>query len=207
MLCEASTSPEISWCVYRVRLPANWQHPHRRHARSLVLLPWLLLLAWLIAPPAARAHSGGPYPVLLEEHAGPYIVSALADPDVGLGTFIVQATLIGGDPVSADTEVTVWVQPEDGHTAEAGYRAERQTARDGDQFLAKVPFDAEGMWQVRLVLDGPAGYGEASFQVHVTPPSRQWISTLLCLLPFIILGVLWLVDALRPHQRRISDPT
>lgn len=179
---------------------------HRRPGHSLTLLLWLLL-AWLALPPATLAHSGGPYPVLLEEVIGPYTVSALADPDVGIGTFIIQATLVEGAPIPADTEITIRVQPEDGHTAEASYRAERQTTRDGSQFVAKVPFDAEGMWQVWLVLDGPAGRGEARFQVQVTPPGRRWISTLLCLLPFILLGALWLVSALRPHQRRVSNPT
>ena len=43
------------------------------------------------------AHVGAPYPVLLEEPVGPYIVSALADPDVGTGTFYILVTMAGGN--------------------------------------------------------------------------------------------------------------
>ena len=42
---------------------------------------WILVwigLAWLTYPSAAEAHVGAPYPVLLEELVGPYVVSALA---------------------------------------------------------------------------------------------------------------------------------
>ena len=47
----------------------------------------------LALPATAQAHVGAPYPILLEEAVGPYLVSALADPDVGKGTFYVLVTL------------------------------------------------------------------------------------------------------------------
>jgi cytochrome c oxidase subunit 2 len=153
---------------------------------------------------AARAHVGAPYPVLLEQAVGPYIVSALADPDVGVGTFIVQATLAGGESVPADTVVTLWVWPEDGHADETDHQAQRQETRKGERFVVKVPFDAEGMWQVRLVLEGAVGRGETTFRVRVTPPGPGWVTTLVCLLPFIALGGLWLIGALRHHQAPTS---
>jgi hypothetical protein len=67
-------------------------------ARSLMALAALLILVWLFWPRAlARAHVGVPHPVLLEQPLGPYVVSVLADPDVGVGTFIVQVVLaVGG---------------------------------------------------------------------------------------------------------------
>ena len=164
-------------------------------------------LIGLLLPPTAQAHSGGPYPVLLEEPAGPYVVSVLADPDVGVGTFIVQAVLSGGGTVPADTEVTLWVRPQDGHAPEAGYRARRQQTRDGEAFVAGVPFDAEGVWQVRLVLEGTAGRGETTFNVRATPPGRRWLTAVLCLLPFIGLGALWLVAVLRSPRRPRQIPS
>ncbi len=146
------------------------------------------------------AHVGAPYPVLLEEPVGPYLASALADPDVGKGTFYILATLSQGEPLPADTRLTVWVEPEDRHTAEAGYVAERQQTRYGERFVAEVPFDAEGPWQVRLVIDGPAGSGETSFPVRVTPSGIGWLGTLACLVPFVILGALWLRGSLRQRS-------
>jgi hypothetical protein len=163
------------------------------------LLAWfiLVLLAW---PPAALAHVGAPYPVLLEEEVGPYIASALADPDVGTGTFYVLVTLAGGEPTPPDTVVTIWVKPEDGHLGEAGHQAERQQTRYGERFVAKVPFDAEGPWLVRLTIEGASGRGETGFPVRVTPSGVGWLATLACLLPFVILGGLWVRGALRQRS-------
>jgi hypothetical protein len=163
----------------------------------LILSAILLWLAW---PSTALAHVGAPYPVLLEEPLGPYLASALADPDVGKGTFYILVTLTGGQPPALDTSVTVWVTPDDGHLAEAGYPAERQQTRYGERFVVEVPFDAEGSWQVRLVLEGPAGRGETAFPVRVTPAGVGWLATLACLVPFVILGGLWLRGTLRTRE-------
>ncbi len=163
---------------------------------SHIMRRWVLILgmlaAWLAWPRAARAHVGAPYPVLLEEPVGPYLVSALADPDVGKGTFYILATLTEGEPPPEDTRITVWVEPEDGHLPLAGYIAERQQTRYGERFVAEVPFDAEGRWQAQLDIKGPAGSGETSFPVQVTPSGLGWLGTLACLIPFVILGALWL---------------
>jgi hypothetical protein len=161
-----------------------------------------LLLAGLVSPVPALAHVGAPYPVLLEEPVGPYVASALADPDVGLGTFYVLVALPGGESPPPDTTVSLWVRPEDGHLPDAGHQSERQQTRYGERFVAEVPFDAEGPWQVRLVIAGSRGAGETSFPVKVTPSGIGWLATLACLLPFILLGALWLRGSLRQRAAR-----
>jgi hypothetical protein len=168
------------------------------------LLCWLaagLTIAWLASPRLALAHVGAPYPVLLEQPVGPYVTSALADPDVGTGTFYVLVGLPGAEAVPPGTSVTVWVEPEDGHQAAAGHPAEREETRYGERFVARVPFDAEGPWRVRLVIDGPAGIGETSFVVRVTPPGIGWLASVACLIPFLVLGALWLRGALRQRSK------
>ena len=163
-------------------------------------LTLFLLTMGLLAPGVARAHVGAPYPVLMEEPVGPYLVSALADPDVGRGTFYVLVTLDDVAPPQGTT-VTAWVEPEDGHRPAEAYPAERQETRYGERFVAKVPFDAEGPWQVRLVVEGPAGAGEVAFPVRVTPSGTGWLATLACLVPFLVLGGLWLRGVLRQRDR------
>jgi hypothetical protein len=158
------------------------------------LLGWLLLTALL--PTVASAHVGAPYPVLLEEPIGPYTLSALADPDVGGGTFYVLVEHQGAS-TPAGTTVTLWAEPADGHLDAAAYAAAREETRYGERFVAEVPFDAEGAWQMRLVVDGPAGTGEAAFPVEVTPPGTGWIATVACLLPFALLAALWLRGIMR----------
>lgn len=157
------------------------------------------LAAWLLAPGSALAHVGAPYPVLMEEPVGPYVVSALADPDVGGGTFYVLVTLEGAPP-PAGTTVTAWAEPEDGHRAAAAYRAERQQTRYGERFVAEVPFDAEGPWQMQLAIDGPAGGGKVAFPVRVTPAGTGWLATVACLVPFFLLAALWLRGVLRQRS-------
>jgi hypothetical protein len=101
----------------------------------------------------------------------------------------------------------LWVRPEDGHADEAGHQAWWQMTRDGERFIGKVPFDARGMWQVRLTVEGDDGHGEVTFSVEVTPPYPGALTTIVCLLPFVILGGLWAAGALRPHQpSRSSSP-
>jgi hypothetical protein len=168
---------------------------------AVKLQSWLALcsLAWLLLarPPVALAHVGAPYPVLLEEPAGPYRASVLADPDVGAGTLYVLVTLPDETPAPAGTVVTIWTRPDDGHLAEAGYQTVRQDTRYGDRFVARIPFDARGPWQVRLAIEGPSGSGEQAFPLQVTPKGTSWLASLLCLLPAGGLAALWLRAAQR----------
>jgi hypothetical protein len=170
------------------------------------LLWWVgALLASLLWPGmTVLAHVGAPYPVLLEQALGSYVVSALADPDVGVGTFIVQVVSAERTAPPDDTVVMLWVTPQDGHADETGHQALRQMTKDGERFIGKVPFDARGMWDVRLVVEGSAGRGEVTFPVDVTPPYPGTLTTLVCLLPFVFLGGLWVAGALR--SRRTPGP-
>jgi len=175
------------------------QHPWGRWGLGLGLA-LCLLAQGLLAPGVARAHVGAPYPVLMEEPVGPYLVSALADPDVGGGTFYVMVALDGKAPPEGTT-VTARAEPEDGHRAAEAYAAERQQTRYGERFVAEVPFDAEGPWQMRLVVEGPAGAGEVEFPVRVTPSGTGWLATVACLVPFVLLGGLWLRGILRQRSK------
>ena len=157
----------------------------------------VFLVVWVNCPDGALAHVGAPYPVLLEESVGPYTVSALADPDVGKGTFYVMVEMAGGGQPPADTRVTLWARPEDGHLAEASYVADRQQTRYGERFVVEIPFDAKGLWQVRLAIEGASEGAETAFPVEVTPAGLGWTTTLGCLVPFVILGWLWLRGVLR----------
>jgi hypothetical protein len=45
---------------------------------------------------------------------------------------------------------------------------------------------------MRLTIDGSAGRGETAFPPQVTPKGFGWLTTLACLLPFVVLGAPWL---------------
>lgn len=161
---------------------------------------WLILLlvaGLLLWPRVTSAHVGAPYPVLVDHPVGPYVVSVLTDPDVGIGTFILQGTLGPEQPLPADIRVIFSAWPEDGHSDEVAGRAELELMSTGERLVARVPFDSEGPWFVRLTMEGEAGEGEVVFSVQVTPPYPSFFTTLACLLPFVALGGLWLFGALR----------
>ena len=166
----------------------------------IVVVPVWLLCAWF-----SLGHVGAPYLVLLEEAAGPYLVSALADPDVGIGTFIVQASLADGQPLPADSTISLRVRPDDGHlgTSEA-HPAERTDTSRGERFVAEAPFDVKGMWTVWLTLSGPAGEAEIEFPVRVTPAGPGILTSLACLVPFGIVAVLWFMGS---RRRRAAPAT
>lgn len=183
-----------------------WPLSAERRRWVVVAIRLLLTIAlaawgWLALARPALAHVGPPYPVLLDEPVGPYIVSSLADPDVGVGTFVLAVSDAEGRPAPPETRVILSVRPLDGHAAPASHIARWQRVRDGERFLAQVPFDAEGMWQVRLRVEGAAGKGEVSFDVRVTPAGLPWLSSLLCLAPFLLVGILWIVGARRQRRR------
>lgn len=159
-----------------------------------------LLLALL--PAAASAHSGPPFIVVPQQAVGPYTATVWADPDVGTGTFIVEAMVNGAAPPDGTT-VTVHARPADGHQSETSAAASRQRSGENNIFQATVPLDAEGQWNVRVTLDGPAGQGETAFQVEATPAWSGWITNLLCFLPFLAIGGLWVYGVRR--QRRMAQ--
>lgn len=164
----------------------------------------LALLAALLSRPAA-AHQGPPFPILVDQKAGPWIASVWTDPDIGTGIFYV----LLDENAPAPAEVRIAVQPVTGRLPEAVHDAEAQPTRQGLRFYAEVPFDAGGHWRVRVMLTGPAGSGELISQVEPTPDGTLGpLELVLYLLPFLAVGFLWTKAVLRRRlaQRREASP-
>src|SRR5690606_31855498 len=62
-----------------------------------------LLVAGLLLPAPVRAHEGPPFPIIVDERVGPYVVSVWTDPDIGIGTFFVVLEPPGDDPLPEGT--------------------------------------------------------------------------------------------------------
>lgn len=167
-----------------------------RGAASLALL----VLALLVGPLPAWAHPGAPYLIAVEEQAGPYKLTAWADPDTGEGTFLLD--LYGAQGVKP--VIRVW--PVDGHRGAAEYQAWPENQPEGLRYVAKVPFDAVGPWDVTLRVEGPLGPGKLDRRVDVTPPGLEWWQTALLLLPFLALGGFWLAGLRKQGEATESVP-
>ncbi len=150
----------------------------------------------LASPTEASAHFGEPYPVLIDQPVGPYLVTTYVDPDVGTGTFYVDVMPASGT-VPADTTVIINATPEDNHTAPVLVVVKGKRADPGLEYEGDVEFDAEGYWAIRMQVAGPAGAGDITFRVLVTPPYPQWLSTLQCLVPFVVVAGLWFLSTKR----------
>jgi hypothetical protein len=172
-----------------------------RPAARLPLAAALLLACFA----GASAHDGPPYAVLVDKSLGPCNVSVWADPDVGTGTFFVILEPPAGGTLPEDLKVRVAVRPLDGHAPETTHAAAPEDVRARVQYKAEVPFDAEGAWHVRVMLDSARGGGEAAADVDVTPPGLGRWDLLLYLFPFVAVGLLWLRAVVAKRGRR-KDP-
>jgi hypothetical protein len=166
---------------------------------------WLSLCLLLLLPAAASAHDGPPFPLLMDEKAGPYTVSVWADPDVGTGTFFIYVDVPGGGSAE-DVTVTVSVRPKSGRLPEATYAALRREAARRIEHQAEVDFDAQELWEVRFAVAGPAGKGELSAEVEATPPGLGVWDFAVYLFPFVLLAGLWTYGVIR-HGRRRTTPS
>lgn len=157
-----------------------------------------LFLVWSPSGPV-WAHLGAPYVVLPEQAAGPYTITVWADPDLGTGTFFIGVNR-QGRALHAKTVVTVWAQPAGGNAAGRGFQATARANSNNENLVARVPFDAEGLWRIRLTLTGPAGDAEVRFNVQVTPPYPGALKVVLWLLPFLAVATLWFAAAFRQSR-------
>jgi hypothetical protein len=150
---------------------------------------------------SAFAHEGPPFPVAVDQRAGPYTISVWTDPDVGTGTFFVVF-----DPPLRDAgqpRVFVEVRPATGRLPTARYEARPQPDAT---FRAEVPFDREERWNVRVDVVGARGEGALAFAVDVTPPGYGRWDLVIYLSPFLLLGGLWVAVSVK-RRRLIAERT
>ena len=155
----------------------------------------------------AEAHSGPPFPILQDRIAGAYRVSIWTDPDTtddgkAAGQFwVVLEAADGTRTIPAATLVTVAIRPLDRDGPAREGRGEPVNHVVTRQFAALL-MDHEGPFGVRVTVDGPLGRASVESQVDATydlRPARGLIA--LYLLPFALVGGLWVKALLRRRSR------
>ncbi len=177
---------------------------------------WLglaLAIAWAQAAPGELgAHAGPPFPIVSNRPAGPYRISVWTDPDAtddgtAAGQFwVIVDALREGSPVPGDTQVTVTIVPR----SRAGEpRSGDAVPESGDvsrQFVALL-MDHEGRYGVQASVRGPLGEASVEAEVDATYDLRPPPLTIaVYLLPFLLVGGLWLKLLLRRRAREPSPP-
>ena len=146
----------------------------------------------LALPRAASAHDGPPFPIIVDAHVGSYIVSVWTDPDIGIGTFYVVLEAAQGTGFREPENVRIGVRPVSGRLPETMYSGTPERVRRGARFVAEVSFDRGELWDVRILIDGPAGAGELRSRVEATPEGTIGpIGLLVYSFPFLLLALLW----------------
>lgn len=162
------------------------------------ILGGLCVAAALVAPRAAHAHEGPPFPIIVDERVGPYTVSVWTDPDIGTGIFFVVLEPARGKRLPERSEVRIGVRPLSGRLDEVIYAAAPQPVRYGERHYAEVAFDRGEVWRIRVLVSSPQGGGELLAEVEATPDGTIGpIGLLLYSLPFVAVGFLWLKAVLR----------
>jgi hypothetical protein len=157
-----------------------------------------LLLCWL---PLASADHGPPTPMFVDRMIGPYLVSVWGRPDVGTGTFFIRLEPLPEKKMSSDVTVHVGIQPLSGRLAETRHVAWRQEMYRYVQYQVEVPFDAQELWRVRIIIQGSDGSGEETIDIATTPPGLGRWDVLVYLLPFLAVGFLGLQVVLHRRNR------
>ncbi len=167
-----------------------------------------LILAVLCLVLPAAAHNGPPFPILVDQKAGPCNISVWTHPDIGTGTFFVMVNPLPGGSVPSDLKVRLGIQPVSGRLPEVFYDTVRDTQRGQVQFNAVVDFDRQDFFRVRIRLESAAGNGEAMSQVEATPAGFGKWDLLYYLSPFLLLGAVLLRGILRrrKQQARQNQP-
>ena len=173
------------------------------------LLATLGLLLGALAP-AARAHDGPPYPILVDERVGDWTLSVWADPDVGEGTFFYYVDHAAG---AAPEELRIRVISEPLDKTSGTVVGESVASEPGEPFqqIGTLPFDHRGLWATRFELHPrdrrDEVLGTLTFELDVTPPGLGAIDILWFAFPFLVVGGLWLrvLLAQRAYDRAHSE--
>jgi hypothetical protein len=156
---------------------------------------------------AVGAHSGPPFPIVSNRIAAAYEISLWTDPDAtddgsAAGKFWVMMDPVRkGIALAPETRVNVAIWPLDrqgpmrtGIAEPAGHDASRR-------FVALL-MDHEGRYGVRMTIEGPLGPAEVETVVDATYDLRpQPIMLALALMPFLLVGFLWMKLLVRRRRR------
>jgi hypothetical protein len=168
-----------------------------RGGAAVVVQRGLALAGLLVGGAVVQAHSGPPFPILSSQVAGAYSISIWTDPDTtedgkAAGQFWVMLEPVGGaTAIPSNTQVRVTIRPLDRPgTAQTG-QAQPVNGSPARQFIALL-MDHEGLFGVRVAIDGPLGHAEVENQVSATYDLRPAPGLIaLYVFPFLAVGALW----------------
>jgi len=178
---------------------------NRAHAAALLAIAGLFGSGGV-----PEAHSGPPFPILSDRTVGAYRISIWTDPDTtddgkAAGQFwVVIDAADGKSTIPAGTHASVTIRPLDREGPTREGRAEPVNKSVTRQFVALL-MDHEGPFGVGVTVDGPLGRATVDTRVDATYDLRPAPGLIgLYLMPFVLVGGLWVKVLLRRRQHRQS---
>lgn len=136
------------------------------------------------------AHEGPPYPIVVDHAFNQSKLSIWADPDTGEGTF--SFYIEGGNSME---QISIELEASPADNLEKKLYAIAQYNPDNKNYIsyiAKVPFDREALWNITFKLKrGEEILTTKMIPVEVTPPGPTRWEFAIFLIPFVIIGFIW----------------
>lgn len=153
----------------------------------------ILLTAFLLSS-FSFAHEGPPFPILVDHAFGNSKISVWADPDTGSGTFLFypEGTEHSQESLIYEVKATPKDQTEPILKSAA---LNAQTENGKTSYTATLPFPTEGWWDVTIHVKNKQNgdiLTSAMIPVEVTPPGPSKTEFAVYLVPFVLIGAIWI---------------
>ena len=153
--------------------------------------------------PRALANGGVDTSTIFEEQVEGYqvvVTSTPGNPTKGLVHFTFSISDPATQEIITGAALSLSVTPpEDSELEPNSFSIDRSTVNP-DLYDVNVDMDAEGVWNLALLIDGPIGTAEASFPLEVRGPASKIFAILIVVLAFPIL--LAMLEVWRRWDRR-----
>ena len=168
----------------------------------------MFILFSLLVISEVFAHEGPPYPILVDQKFLTYKLSVWADPDTENGTFLFYPE---GENLKSDNYIyEVKATPQMG-SKEILKGTSLQSVDEKGKFTytATIPFSSEGMWNVEIKVKNKQNGDillNQTIAVSVTPPGPNPMETLIYMIPFVLLGLIWIKVVIHKRKKKPTPP-
>jgi len=152
----------------------------------------------------ASAHNGPPFPIVEDKQIGSVKIAVWTHPDIGIGTFFVLVDPLPGSSIPNDLKIDLGIQPVSNRLSEVVYPMQRDNGRGQLQYNAKVDFDRQDFFRVRVHLQSSTGSGEVTSQVEATPQGFGRWDLLFYLAPFLLIAALF-YHGVRKRRKKLTQ--
>jgi hypothetical protein len=153
------------------------------------------------------AHEGPPYPILVDHKFLNHKVSVWTDPDTDKGTFLFYPEGQGINP--DDYIYIIKATPKEGAPEILSAIALKGQEQNGKPtFTATIPFSRAMIWNIEIVVKNKQNGDilvNQTLPVEVTPPGPTSTETLVYLVPFLLVGGIWIKAVLNKRKKNVRS--